>query len=204
MCFGIVKQLFTTKIQLQLFHAAETRDKCPSQKPFGSYGVFTFFSNDTSFQQLFSFFSDDTGCPGGWVRHTTLCFHVIDSPTLKWDVARTTCQNLAADLAIITSAAENNFIVDLIKKQQTVTNGGAWLGLYRKADNNFYWVDDTPLGGQYSAWASGEPNSHDEKCVHVYGKGPKEGKWNDDSCSLAAEDANFNSAPVVLCQKAVS
>ena len=111
---------------------------------------------------------------------------------------------MAADLAIITSAAENNFIVDLIKKQQTVTNGGAWLGLYRKADNNFYWVDDTPLGGQYSAWASGEPNSHDEKCVHVYGKGPKEGKWNDDSCSLAAEDANFNSAPVVLCQKAVS
>lgn len=140
------------------------------------------------------------GCPDGWVRHTTLCFRVIDSPTLKWNFARRTCQDLAADLAIIRSATENNFIFDLIRKQKTVTNWGAWLGLYRKADSKFYWIDDTPLEGQYSAWASGEPNSNDEKCAHAFGSTP--GKWNDISCSI---DANYlNYAPVVLCQKATS
>ena len=59
-----------------------------------------------------------------------------------------------------------------------------------------------PLEGQYSAWANDEPNNHDEKCVQMYGKGPNEGKWNDESCSM---DAKFSdSAPVALCQKAIS
>jgi len=109
---------------------------------------------------------------------------------------------LAADLAIIRSATENNFIFDLIRKQQTVTGKGAWLGLYRKADTKFYWIDDTPLEGQYSAWADDEPNDigHNEKCTHLYGKGSKEGKWNDKPCSLDKQYSD--SAPVVLCQKA--
>ena len=156
------------------------------------------------FKNYFTFFSRDTGCPGDWVRRTTSCFRVIDNPTLKWNIARKTCQDLAADLAIITSATENNFIFDLIRSQQTVTDGGAWLGLCRKDDNKFYWIDDTPLEGQYSAWASDEPSSNDEKCVQMYGKGPREGKWNDEPCSLSEKDLHFNSAPVVLCQKAIS
>ena len=82
----------------------------------------TSFSTVISFRQLLSFLSRDTGCPDGWVRHTTLCFRVIDSPTLKWNFARRTCQDLAADLAIIRSVTENNFIFDLIRKQKTVTN----------------------------------------------------------------------------------
>ena len=119
---------------------------------------------------------------------------------MKWSDARTTCQGLAADLALIKSDTDNNFIFDLIKKQQTVTDKGVWLGLYRKADTKFYWIDDTPLEGQFSAWASGEPNNqnNNEECTHLYGKGPKEGEWNDELCSLDENDA---SAPVVLCQK---
>ena len=148
------------------------------------------------------FSARDTGCPGGWIRHTTSCFRVIDSPTLKWDLARRTCQDLAADLAIIRSATENNFIFDLIRKQQTVTNWGAWLGLYRKADTKFYWIDNTPLEGRYSAWASGEPNYHHEKCAHVYAEGSDQGEWNDISCNINAKSLNY--APVVLCQKASS
>jgi len=106
---------------------------------------------------------------------------------------------LGADLPIIRSATENNFILDLIRKQETVTHWGAWLGLYRKADTKFYWIDDTPLEGQYSAWGSGEPNFNHEKCAHVYGKGSRPGKWNDMSCSINAKDLIH--APVVLCQK---
>ncbi|XP_020602982.1 uncharacterized protein LOC110042005 [Orbicella faveolata] len=110
-----------------------------------------------------------------------------------------TCQNLGGDLAIVRSEDENNFILELLKKQQTKTFWGAWLGLYRKpsAENIFYWIDDTPLAGQYSAWANGEPNSVNEKCVHMIATSYKQGKWNDRPCSLGDESR----APVVLCQK---
>ena len=99
---------------------------------------------------------------------------------------------------IIRSQDENNFVRDLIN-QQTVPDRGAWLGLYRKTDNMFYWVDDTPLAEQYSTWACGEPNSYSEKCCHIFKKSGKLGKWNDNECNL--DEAYKYVAPVVLCQK---
>ncbi|KAL9965175.1 hypothetical protein ACROYT_G028938 [Oculina patagonica] len=138
-------------------------------------------------------------CPQDWVRHGNSCYHVIDTPTLKWNDARTTCQNLEGDLAIIRSEDENNFIRDLVRNQQTVQNWGAWIGLNRKADTRFYWIDDTPLEGQYSAWASGEPNYLHEKCVHTFNELHRVGKWNDNRCDLS--EAQRWTAPVILCQK---
>ena len=88
-------------------------------------------------------------------------------------------------------------------KQQTVQEWGAWIGLYRKADNLFYWIDGTPLAGQYSAWARGEPNNYKnntENCVHTYTRPLAQlGKWNDNICNV--DEANKYLAPVVLCQK---
>ncbi|XP_078349582.1 neurocan core protein-like isoform X2 [Oculina patagonica] len=140
-----------------------------------------------------------SACPEGWVLREKSCFLVIDIPTLKWSDARRTCQNLGGDLAIIRSADENTFIFELIKKQKTVTAWGAWLGLYRKAYNEFYWVDDSSLAGQYSAWASGEPSSAAETCTHIYGTGGSPGKWNDLTCEK--NQATLQYSPVVLCQK---
>ena len=138
-----------------------------------------------------------SACPIGWVPRGNSCFLIINIPTLKWSDARRTCQNLGGDLAIIRSADENKFIFDLLKKQKTVTAWGAWLGLYKKANNKFYWINDTPLLGQYSAWLSGEPNSPaKEKCSNMYGR---QGKWNDLSCDIAEKDLKY--APSVLCQK---
>lgn len=122
---------------------------------------------------------------------------MIDVRVLKWSEARRTCQNLGGDLAVIKSANENKFIFDLVKKQKTVTPYGVWLGLYRKADNKFYWVDGTPEAGQYSAWAKGEPNSFSEKCAHMYGATSRQGTWNDTECNKSYSSGN----PVVLCQK---
>ena len=99
------------------------------------------------------------------------------------------------------SQGENNFTLELIKKQKTVTFYGAWLGLYRdsSAGDAFYWIDGTPLAGQFSAWASGEPNHVQKKCVHMYAASDNIGKWNDKECSLS--NAEKSKAPVVLCQK---
>ena len=109
---------------------------------------------------------------------------------------------LGGDLAIIRSAAENNFIFDLVKKQKTITSLGAWLGYVRKADNKFYWIDGTPLARGYHVWGSGEPNNlnGNEKCGNMFGTssgGP--GKWNDLPCDM--DPAKLEYAPVILCQR---
>ena len=137
-------------------------------------------------------------CPLGWELHEHSCYHVIDTPTANQSDARRTCQNLGGDLAIIRSADENNFISDLVIKHQKVQDYyGAWIGLYRKPDNAFYWIDDTPLTGQYSAWADGQPSQPSEKCVHTYTDLSKLGKWNDNQCNLLQSKWI---APIVLCQ----
>ena len=139
-------------------------------------------------------------CPqDGWVRYGNFSYLIIDIRTLNWSDARRTCQMLGGDLAIIKSAAENNFIFTLLKKQKTITDWGVWLGFVRKADKKFYWIDDTPLAKGYTAWGSGEPNNVSEKCGHMFGKGSRAGKWNDISCDVVP--GHLKSTPVTLCMK---
>ena len=99
----------------------------------------------------------------------------------------------------ITTAAENQFIFNLILKQVKVTGNGAWLGLHRKADTKFYWTDDTLLSG-YSGWKTGEPNNpSSEKCGHIYATSSSRGKWNDWQCKV--DKSAITIAPVILCQR---
>ena len=127
------------------------------------------------------------------------CFLVIDIPTLEWSDARRNCQKLGGDLAKITSASENQFIFDLVTKQKKII-GSVWLGLHRKANNKFYWADDTLLAG-YSNWNIFEPNNagQGEKCTHMIATGSAKSKWNDVPC--IRDDSKAKNAPVVLCQK---
>ena len=140
-----------------------------------------------------------SACPDGWVRYGNSCFLIIDIRTPEWSDARRNCQKLGGDLAKITSAAENQFIFGLLLKQKKITHFGVWLGLHRKADNKFYWADDTLLTG-YNAWNTGEPNSFSEKCGQMYGTGSVKGRWNEIPCTLT-RNSNVKNAPVVLCQK---
>ena len=108
---------------------------------------------------------------------------------------------MGADLPIIKSSAENTFILDLVKKQETVTDGGGWLGLQRKNKTSrldFYWIDGSPLEKQaYQNWAKRQPDLHGgyEHCGHMYGYYELEGEWNDFPCNCSSAYC-----PVVLCQ----
>ena len=86
----------------------------------------------------------------------------------------------------------------LVMSQSGGQESGTWLGLYRKSDKEFYWIDGAPLAGQFTAWADGEPNNKAEKCVNIYTKGERQGEWNDCYC---VTDTEMYNAPVVLCQK---
>ena len=138
-------------------------------------------------------------CPQGWVLQGNSCFLIIDTPTVHRNEARKKCQQFGGDLAKITSATENQFIFDLLRKQNTITLYGVWLGLHRKADKTFYWADDAPLTG-YTAWGATEPSGPNEKCGHMIGYGPRGGKWNDIRCTFPAA-FHPSTAPVILCQK---
>ena len=87
----------------------------------------------------------------------------------------------------------------MIKKQKTITNWGVWLGLVRKADTKFYWIDDTPMANGYTAWLTGKPDSVSQKCAHMYGTGGGAGKWDDVYCDNSP--SYFTSSPVILCKK---
>ena len=138
-------------------------------------------------------------CPTGWVLYGKSCYLVIDVPTLEWDDARRNCLKLGGDLVKITTAAENQFIFNLILKQVKVMSHGAWLGLHRKADTKFYWTDDTLLSG-YSAWGIGQPDHPStEKCGHIITSGSLRGKWNDWPCKV--DKSVITDAPVILCQR---
>ncbi|XP_078349233.1 perlucin-like protein [Oculina patagonica] len=140
-------------------------------------------------------------CSDGWVVHGDSCFLVIDIPAKEWNDARRNCLKLGGDLAKITSAAENQFISDLITKQEK-TGRGAWIGLHRKPDKKFYWVDGTPDLTGYKGWKYGEPNNAnkgDEDCVNMIGTGSAKGKWNDIPCTLPF--SGQNAGPVVVCKK---
>ena len=118
---------------------------------------------------------------------------------------------MGADLPIIKSSAINTAILDLAKKQDTVTQLGVWLGMRRKNETSitdFYWIDGSPLQKPaYLNWATGEPNMASGKTEHCgnmyviltgYG-GP--GMWNDLNCNCAFYSKEGAQCPVVLCQK---
>jgi len=133
-------------------------------------------------------------CPAGFVVHGESCYYVANTSSAStWNKSRIFCQNLGADLAVIKSEDENQFVSHLLRNISGARAG--WIGLYRKADNKFYWLDGRPADGNYEKWNDGEPSDSDgnEDCVQLYGRNSVEnGKWNDLTCS--------KTDPVAICQ----
>ena len=117
--------------------------------------------------------------------HGESCYYIANtSSSSTWQKSRSFCQNLGADLAGIKSENENQFVYDLLRNTSGDRSG--WIGLYRRADRKFYWLDDRPEKGNYQKWNDGEPNyaGGAEDCAHIIG-GNYDGKWNDIACSTS-------------------
>lgn len=71
------------------------------------------------------------------------------------------------------------------------------------AQNKFYWVDGTPLSGQYSKWGSGEPTNTNEDCGLFWGpRGPHPNSWDNAYCDFSVRVQQGKPVPLALCQKA--
>ncbi|XP_068615109.1 CD209 antigen-like protein C [Brachionichthys hirsutus] len=104
----------------------------------------------------------EKSCFQGWIKFNKKCYFFSPNGNSKtWDDSRKDCQARGADLVIITTKAE----LDFVKKKYGVT----WTGLsLDKVTDIWKWVDGTELEDE-EFWQEGEPNNIDgeENCVEV-------------------------------------
>ncbi|XP_071324754.1 hepatic lectin-like [Trachinotus anak] len=113
-------------------------------------------------------------CHVGWVKFNNNCYYASEKGVVKtWQNSRKDCQEKGADLVIITTRAELDFVVKLYTR--------TWIGLSDiEQEGKWEWVDGTDLGNG-GFWQSGEPNNHGhEDCVEI---SRSTGEWNDVSCN---------------------
>ncbi|KAK2865584.1 hypothetical protein Q7C36_001640 [Tachysurus vachellii] len=111
-------------------------------------------------------------------------FYYVSAEKKNWFESRDECRNKGADLVIIKSREEQDF-VDALRSGKS-----AWIGLSdRVTEGTWKWVDNTSLNTSY--WWSQEPNNlnGDEDCAEI-ATVPDDGRpvtdgsntWNDHSC----------------------
>ncbi|XP_046698946.1 hepatic lectin-like [Silurus meridionalis] len=111
----------------------------------------------------------------GW-KYYNSSFYYISTVIKNWNESRQDCINRGADLVIINSTEEEEFILNQLN------NSEAWIGLNDiETEGEFKWVDGSPLTTQF--WHMGEPNNlgNDEDCAAILSDRFAK-KWNDYPC----------------------
>ena len=130
--------------------------------------------------------------------------YYISEGNYNWETAKTAAANAGGHLVTITSASENNFILNNLvgpQRQELL-----WIGLLNTGKfGQFGWITGEPLF--YTYWKPGEPNnyyndptSNDiiEPYVHI--NGYEGNKWNDIGYASSRFIAEFDSALVSYSQ----
>uniref|UniRef100_A0A3Q0T3Q8 C-type lectin domain-containing protein n=1 Tax=Amphilophus citrinellus TaxID=61819 RepID=A0A3Q0T3Q8_AMPCI len=126
---------------------------------------------------LFDVFPEKT-CPAGWKMFSCSCY-LLSQSSDSWDAGRNKCRERGADLAVIDSAEEQDFLA-------TFTQRPTWIGLTdTQEEGKWKWVDGTPLTLKY--WAphqpdngGGDPKWGEEDCAQI--RTLENTLWNDLSC----------------------
>ncbi|XP_067106279.1 C-type lectin domain family 4 member F-like [Osmerus mordax] len=123
-------------------------------------------------------------CEGqdGWRRFGCSCYYV-STVDKNWNDSRQDCIGRGADLVIINSREEQDFLNNLNKR--------VWIGLTDTVtEGTFIWVDGTPLTTP-KYWYGPQPDNYlhqpgvDEDCAEIYydhSGVPPPLTWNDNKC----------------------
>ncbi|KAL3066810.1 hypothetical protein OYC64_016708 [Pagothenia borchgrevinki] len=112
---------------------------------------------------------------GGW-KYFSGSLYTISPIQKNWQASRDDCLQKGADLVIVNSREEQEYITRFLKQ--------VWIGLTdRETEGRWKWVDGTPLTTSY--WHTGEPNGSsklDEDCAKIYYDDARI-SWTDSHCS---------------------
>ncbi|XP_020937627.1 C-type lectin domain family 4 member A-like isoform X3 [Sus scrofa] len=124
-------------------------------------------------------YKDWSCCPKNWTSFGSNCYFIsVESGT--WDESEKKCSSVKTHLLVITTKAEQDFII-----QKLDENNAYYVGLSDlQGKNNWQWVDQTPYNESATFWHSGEPNDLSEHCVILHFRAsPRKWGWNDVRCN---------------------
>uniref|UniRef100_A0A8U8BIN5 Uncharacterized protein n=1 Tax=Geospiza parvula TaxID=87175 RepID=A0A8U8BIN5_GEOPR len=111
-----------------------------------------------------------------WEYFSGNCYY-FSLARLSWERARERCRERRADLVVVGSFAEQQFLMSRARNERF------WIGLTdRNSEGNWEWVDGTDYKSSFTFWQEGEPNDsgNNEDCAHLW----ISGKWNDVHCTF--------------------
>ncbi|KAJ8355241.1 hypothetical protein AAFF_G00079890 [Aldrovandia affinis] len=121
-------------------------------------------------------------CPEGWEQRNSMCYY-FSTELKNWNDSRSDCLKQGADLVIIESKEEQDFI------SKHTGDYVYWIGLSdSETEGIWLWVDGTPLQKDKAFWARGQPNDdRSEDCAATarrWWRGDDElgGGWADAPC----------------------
>ncbi|XP_061072116.1 CD209 antigen-like protein E isoform X2 [Conger conger] len=98
-------------------------------------------------------------CPQGWEQFSSKCYY-FSMERKSWKDSHSDCIKWAADLVIIESQEEQEFITKYIQDYY-------WIGLSDlETEGTWLWVDGTLLQKNY--WKSGEPDDRNQLNSYIY------------------------------------
>jgi len=122
-------------------------------------------------------------CDDGWSMHRDFCYKVMTYDE-DFYTAMDTCadeEGSQTSLAVITSAAANLFISNLLRADLP-ESGHAWVGHTVDTNDNVYRID-TGAETDYSNWATRFPDARgaENECVSINDVNPQ-GRWKNQRC----------------------
>ncbi|KAJ8385770.1 hypothetical protein AAFF_G00182140 [Aldrovandia affinis] len=114
-------------------------------------------------------------CYQGWVRFNCRCYY-ISTKTSTWYESQHDCRYKGADLVIIESAEEQEFL--------NTAGNDFWIGLSdAEKEGTWKWVDGRTLNTGF--WRTGEPNNANggENCANSEPNHRRTWGWNDIPCT---------------------
>ncbi|XP_046333023.2 macrophage mannose receptor 1-like [Haliotis rufescens] len=117
----------------------------------------------------------DISCRNGWLKADNSCYYWTVADQVTWADARRECQSRRADLMVINSAKEQDWVN--VQTQEENTDGW-WVGLsYSVDDVQWEWLDTT-VDISNIQWNLEPDNYENEDCCAIN----EYGKFSDDAC----------------------